>query len=784
MTEIDNKRMLTSRRAGIKGSITRFDKYLKKISTNPLTRESTFDLETRLNAITSLLSEFNTIQTEIEFLEPNDVDVHDLERDEFETKYFSVVSQAKMKLSKPVTSTASVVSNHPMTNVKLPDIKLIEFNGSYDKWTQFQETFDAFINQNKMLTDIQRFFYLQSSLKGEAAQIIASLNATEANYKIAWDLLRERYQNRKAIINSHMKAIFDLPNIPKESHSLLRKFLDEFQKHFRSLKSLGENVDEWHTILIFLLNSKLDSSTRKEWEIFINDNNTPKIENFLSFLTQRCSLLESLDTKAYTSDPNNISNKKSREIRSYSHLSTKINLCPLCNQSHFIYSCKEFLDIPIEKRFAEIKRHRLCSNCLRPGHSNYSCRSKYSCRFCRKKHHTLLHDNSNDTSKTRIHNQPSSNQSHTHQESNLNTENISENLHTHSVASQVSHCTYTILSTAILNILDRNGKTIKCRALLDSGSQSNFITKKLFDKLNLGYNSVNIPISGLSQNLINISKRATIQTQSICNNYTFKLPYLIIDKITGLTPQQKIPLSHFKFPGNICLADPTFHIPSDIDMLLGAGIFFDLLSCGQIKLGKGLPILQETKLGWIISGPLSILPPASTNSSFLSTSKNIQSQDSWQIKENFAGQQFSTKQETECESHFSETFTRDNTGRFTVSLHSKENNVKLSDPAETAINRFHAIERILDKNPLKAQYSEYIAEYQNQGLSDTNNWNHGPSKENPADIISRGINPTDLEGADSWWHGPHFQFNTSDNWPQERHISNYSRTASTLDEYN
>lgn len=231
---------------------------------------------------------------------------------------------------------------------------------------------------------------MQSSLKGEAAQIISSLSATDDNYKIAWDLLNERYQNKKAIIHSHLKSIFDLPNVPKESHACLRKFLDSFQIHFRSLKNLGESVDQWNTILVYLLNTKLDSTFRKEWEIYTKTNDAPKIDDFTKFLSQRCQLLESIDTKINTPGLNQITQRKFNDNNrnwpvdkhNYVHVSSN-NLCPLCNEPHFIYSCKRFTEIPVNKRLFEAKRFNLCTNYLRNGHANSECKSLHSCRTCR-----------------------------------------------------------------------------------------------------------------------------------------------------------------------------------------------------------------------------------------------------------------------------------------------------------------------------------------------------------------------------------------------------------------
>ena len=50
------------------------------------------------------------------------------------------------------------------------------------------------------------------------------------------------------------------------------------------------------------------------------------------------------------------------------------------------------------------------------------------------------------------------------------------------------------------------------------------------------------------------------------------------------------------------LADPCFYKPQKIDLLIGAGPFFDLMCVGQIKLGPSLPVLQKISLCWIVTG--------------------------------------------------------------------------------------------------------------------------------------------------------------------------------------
>ncbi|XP_072384591.1 uncharacterized protein [Diabrotica undecimpunctata] len=49
--------------------------------------------------------------------------------------------------------------------------------------------------------------------------------------------------------------------------------------------------------------------------------------------------------------------------------------------------------------------------------------------------------------------------------------------------------------------------------------------------------------------------------------------------------------------------------------------------------------------------------------------------------------------------------------------------------------------------------------------SKANEWRHVPSRENPADLISRGIDSKTLSTTFLWWHGPSWLSEGKDNWP-------------------
>ena len=69
--------------------------------------------------------------------------------------------------------------------VRLPKIDLPAFSGAYEEWHSFFNTFNSLIHSNNSLNDIQKFHYLKSSVKGEAAETVASLEISEIYYNDA-----------------------------------------------------------------------------------------------------------------------------------------------------------------------------------------------------------------------------------------------------------------------------------------------------------------------------------------------------------------------------------------------------------------------------------------------------------------------------------------------------------------------------------------------------------------------------------------------------------------------
>lgn len=743
---------LNLKRGVIKGKITRFSKYLSKIVD---INKSVYEIKKRLNDIEPALGEFEQIQEAIESIYNSDD--NEIVREEFERDYYLVIAEAEKIMSgipatvnspgnnastshqninnpilaSPTISAASIpnlaqfssagggqiphnsVSSSISNNVQLPAIPLPIFSGNIREWPKFLSAFTAFVNRNPSLDTFQKFYYLRGSLRDDALKVIEEMGQQDENYESALDLLKARFDRKHLIKKSHIDALFNIELVQKENSKALRTFLDEMNIHLRALSNLGEAVETWDILLLRLLSPKLDSRTKREWEAVSSKMTDPKLRDFQEFLENRCQFLENLETSIdkTQSKPSKFVNKNSQQKNATSLVTTFSTKCVFCKGEHTIYKCKKFIKLNINERFDEVKKLKLCTNCLRLGHFSSACKS-FSCKFCKKRHNALLHHNK-QSDEALSSNGDSSSQKRSAQSNSDSSEN-DENLN-------VALCSYKsepniLLTTAVINIENREGNWIQCRALLDNGSQSNFMTKELFNNLKLKKEEIDIPVKGIGITLSQISGRVHTRIKSNYNAYQKKLPFLIINKITD-----NIPLTYFNVDSlmpDVKLADPDFCYPGKIDLLLGAGIFWELLCVGQINLGSNKPILQKSKLGWLVSGQLTwpiqedTYCHLSVNSGGSNSELNSQLERFWMIEEFELNRSLSFEEE-ECERIFEETTVRNMEGRFVVNLPMRVEQIELGASREVAVKRFNSMEnRFKYNSELKRQYVDFMREYE------------------------------------------------------------------------
>ena len=120
-------------------------------------------------------------------------------------------------------------------HLKFPPIKLPIFSGHYDSWISFSDMFKTMIHEYDSLPEIQTFHYLKSSLSGEAERLISNLNMTSSNYTSAWELLVERYENKRLIPASHIRQLLGLKQLHKESANEFSELVNTISNNVNAL---------------------------------------------------------------------------------------------------------------------------------------------------------------------------------------------------------------------------------------------------------------------------------------------------------------------------------------------------------------------------------------------------------------------------------------------------------------------------------------------------------------------------------------------------------------------
>ncbi|XP_075162264.1 uncharacterized protein LOC142234937 [Haematobia irritans] len=627
------------------------------------------------------------------------------------------LSTQGFNLSDTVMSSTRVVQQPSLVAHRphLPTLQLTKFSGDYKEWMGFYNMFCELVHENPELSNIAKFQYLKSCLTDTAARLIQSLEVTADNYESALDMLKQRFDNKRLIFQAHLLNMFQLQSIQKPTVASIRLFIDNINSSLRALRSFASPDQIADGVLLHLIVSKLDKESQSKWEDDIyfscdlNKSSTsfqlPNWDNLSNFLERRCKTLEIVEITH-----SNAVREQQKQVQSHSHQQVPRRIA-----SSFITSSE----------------HSKCILCgIGPSHNPFHCTklcpSQNRCQHCNGLHHTLLHKETLSEVGAAT-------------QENVDDANATTN---ESIALQTSkENAAVILATAIVEICAANGISTMARALLDSCSQSNFITERMANQLKVMRKRVNTKISGIGgTDVFCANHTCTITAKSLTTAFSPTFEAVIIPTISSCHPNQFVDVTSWKIPANIPLADKYFNIPSSIDILLGVDLFWEVLMVGRIKI-ENQPNFMKTKLGWIVTGSIegslqhqrsvsthvteaNITPQSQGKSTELKYNPSLSSSSEplldkllelfWNLENHEPSRKsILSLEELECEKFFHETTRRcPQTNKFIVRLPFKSTSPVLGQSRQRAQRRLFHLESRLDRdNEIKNEYHRFMKEY-------------------------------------------------------------------------
>ncbi|XP_066589184.1 uncharacterized protein [Prorops nasuta] len=745
-----------SREAEISNTLNR----IRAKDQGTLTREN---VQLRINDVKAAWDEIRQLNAEI--IGFDDVDAVQYQNDKvlerlqqlFEDsrdELLSIKNNISEILSGPMTSSQLVGNDDGSIDhrtEKLPKLDLPSFYGKYEDWESFSDLFISLVHNRTNLSDSTKLQYLKMCLKEGAADFVKGISITDANYASTWRALKVRYCNPRLIVRNYLMELASLGSVKRESAEGLRELLDNAQRIIRGLESLGLPIAHWDIWLVHMVSSLMDPDSQKLWEseISIKDRGIvtqalecnkepvilerfPTFQEFIDFLERRVQSLgmivsvdsmKDLEVKL-TSVNNHRMNTRMKKVVHVSH-STNVNSstdrkCYICSGAHMVFQCTKFIKKAVKDRRIMVKRNRLCFNCLGK-HTFALCPSERRCNICKEKHHTLIHleKNTKNISTKDLNTGTSfepARSINTVKTLMLNKDNYENTV---------------ILATAQVILMGPNDTKCIFRALLDQGAECSFVSENVVQTLNLKKWKVNISLSGVGVSRAVVAKaRVNLTLKSTCH-FGFELEFeaLVLPRLTAQLPSREIILHKDQLLIGKILADHQFYRSGPIDLILGADIYGQLLLDGIHKLSLSGLVAQNTRLGWIISGPV-------VNKRLVRTIRNTGDMQSvhmhnclideniskalqrfWELEEVLDQKKLLSPADEYCENMFKQTYKRLEDGRFMVRLPLKSVLPRLaSETRNMALRTLSQVHRrFLRDNRLAKTYREFMESYESLG---------------------------------------------------------------------
>jgi len=494
----------------------------------------------------------------------------------------------------------STSSNGRNQGVRLPKISLPRFKGDVTKFQHFWQSFRCAVHENQCLSDVHKLNYLVNSLEGQAYKALEGLEIREENYGMAVQLLKERFGKTQHIISAHMQSLLKLQSFQNDKLSDVRSIYDTIMVHVRGLESLGVSSEKYGSLLVPVIISRMPEDIALQVARKTSED-VWDIREIMDIIQREIEAREV--SKKITGQDRRREKEPFRPIQRHASpqgttksFLTKFETstekrkqikCFFCDKSHFSNECKEITDV--KDRRAILRQTNRCFNCLRKGHFSKECQAKTKCYNCKGSHNTALCNQ----------NEPNSNASSPMKEEPNATASSSM------TTSNVHERAEVLLQTATTFAFGEDrGKKIPVSILFDGGSQRSFVSKELQGRLGLKPQKIeklNLNTFGSEMYVKTFSDRVIVNLE--VNEEVVSISALSSPAICSPL-DSKVDIASYPHLQGLALADNSNSCRKRVDILIGADHYYDIV-IGETIRGSAGPVAVSSKLGWLLSGPVS-----------------------------------------------------------------------------------------------------------------------------------------------------------------------------------
>jgi len=438
----------------------------------------------------------------------------------------------------------------------------------------------------------------------------------------AWEILDVEFQDKRKLMDSLLADINNLKSVKRDSKSLTM-FATTIQRYVNDMEDNGCPVNRATESPFFMsqLLSKLDPRDNVDFgREMKREKEEENVKNLLHWLHQEASL-RSRGKKDVESDEKAERYQRPVYQRRSDHHATSTTAstkddesCPYnCTEKHLLPACPVYQSSTVSQRWDTVKKHQRCRKCLRASHHTNDCKKAdgTSCDKCKKNHHRTLH-NDRKVSSNAVTN------ADTPSTASEGVTADSNNLQTNATHQEQKVKTSTALCPVQkIKVQNNEGQFVECLAMLDSGSNTSLLSKRLAKQLGLTGPTTHLTMNlaggktkSEDSNIIQITLAPMTEEgiEKSLQVYTVIKPCSNAKTISKNTIKE---YSHLK-----PVADKLHLSGGTVDLLIGTDFADAFVDVHTLSGESGEPIAKRNCFGWYALGQFN-LTTSEDNSSYI-----------------------------------------------------------------------------------------------------------------------------------------------------------------------